>query len=42
MTEGSSREVEIVLNHTTGINVSVIVIASPLTATGIVKSDTHH
>ena len=32
--EGNSREVEIVLDHATGINVSVMVMANPLTATG--------
>ena len=32
--EGNSRGVEIVLDHATGINVSVMVTANPLTATG--------
>ena len=35
--EGNSRGVEIVLDHATGINVSVMVIANPLTATGKVN-----
>ena len=35
--EGNSRGVEIVLDHATGINVSVMVTANPLTATGKVK-----
>ena len=34
MVEGNSRDVEVVLDHATGINVSVMVMANPLTATG--------
>ena len=35
--EGNSREVEIVLDHATGINVSFMVMANALTATGELK-----
>ena len=35
--EGNSRDVEIVLDHATGINISVMVITNPLTATGELK-----
>ena len=38
MVEGNSREVEIVIDHATGINVSVMVMANPLTATGELKN----
>ena len=34
VTEGDSREVEIMLDHATGINVSVMIMANQLTATG--------
>ena len=34
MVEGNSREVEILLDHATGINISFMVITNPLTATG--------